>query len=190
MGRILEAAEAQALLKCAEARKAAVIQAAKEIKKDFKHKVFDQAVSDYYDDYSPSRYRRTESLYRAFKVDAPTDGRRIRVKYNWNANWLPDYSSRSKLHQSGDDWISRYDDNFDWDSDDNGVPEKGWIFVNFMEGVHPRFFVDKSLGVVINDSAYFRPSYLRIREYKDRYIKGGDAEDILIKNLKIQFKKM
>ena len=66
MGRILEDAEIKFLKKCATARKAAVQQAAKEIKKDFKKKVFDQAVSDYYDDYTPIEYKRTESLYNAF----------------------------------------------------------------------------------------------------------------------------
>lgn len=190
MGRILEPAEAQALLKCAKAREAAVIRAAKEIQKDFKQKVFDQAVSDYYEDYTPTRYRRTNSLYNAFEVYAPTDGRHIRIKYDWNADRLPNYSSRSKLHQSGGEWFGRYDSRFNGESDDNGVPEKGWIFINFMEGIHPRYFVDKSLGVVLDDSAYFQPSYLRIKHYKDRYINSGQAEDILIKHLKQQYKKI
>ena len=140
MGRFLEPIEAQVLLKCAAAREKAVKQAAKEIQKDFKQKVFDQAVSDYYEDYSPSRYKRTEGLYNAFKVKAPTDGRLITIEYDWNYSRLPRYKSNSELHQSGGEWIGRYDPRFDPEGSDNGIPEKGWIFTNFMEGIHPRFY--------------------------------------------------
>jgi hypothetical protein len=187
MSRILEEAEKAFLKKCAAARKAAVKQTAKEIKKDFKEKVFDQAVSDYYNDYTPTKYKRTESLYKAFKVYVRTDGRRIKLSGNWDFNRLPQHSSASKYHQSGDDWMDFYSRSED---DDNGIPEKGWILTNFMEGIHPRFYFDKTLGVVINDSEYFEPSYLRIKEYKDSYIKNGDARDILIKNLKQQCKNL
>lgn len=193
MGRILEDAEIAFLKKCATARKAAVQQAAKEIEKDFKAKVFDQAVEDYYTDFKPARYKRKGKpggLYRAFKVNAPNDGKRIEVNYNWDFNRLPQYKSNSKLHKSGSEWISRYDDDFKWDSGANGMPEKGWIFENFMEGIHPKFFVDKELGVVMDESEQFEPSYLRIKEYKDSYIDNGDARDILIKHLKKQCKNL
>lgn len=185
MGRIegLENAEIQFLKKCATARKAAVQQAAKEIEKDFKKKVFDQAVSDYYDDYTPTRYKRTESLYKAFRVNAKTDGRYIELSYDWDFNRLPQHSSKSQYHQSGSDWIDFYSRS---DDDDNGIPENGWIFTNFMEGIHPRFYFDKKLGVVIDDSYQDDPSYIRIRNYKDRYIEGGETKEILLKNLKKQ----
>lgn len=187
MGRILEDAEIKFLKKCATARKAAVQQAAKEIKKDFKKKVFDQAVADYYDDYKPTRYRRTESLYKAFKVYAQTDGRHINLSYDWDFNRLPQYTSRSSYHQDGDEWIDHYSRS---DDDDNGMPEKGWIFTNFMEGIHPRFYVDRKLGVLIDDSERHTPSYIRIRKYKDEYIESGNMKDILLKNLKKQCKNI
>lgn len=193
MGRILEDAEIAFLKKCATARKAAVQQAAKEIEKDFKKKVFDQAIEDYYDDYKPIRYKRKEKpggLYRAFKVHQVNNGRRIEVSYDWNPYWLPQYKSKSKLHQSGNVWISRYDDKFKWDEGSNGIPEKGWIFQNYMEGIHPKFYVDKELDVVMDESEQFTPSYLRIKEYKDSYIDNGDARDILIKHLKRQCKNL
>ena len=66
MGRILDDAEIAFLKKCADARKTAVQQAAKKIKKDFKEKVFDQAVSDYYEDYHPTKYRRTHQQDKAY----------------------------------------------------------------------------------------------------------------------------
>lgn len=191
MGRILEDAEKAFLKTCAAACEAAVENAAKEIKKDFRAKVFDKAVGDYYDDYEPyrTRYKPTGGLYHAFKVYTKTvKGKTIEVSYDWDFNRLPNYHSGSKFHKYGDEWISRYDEEFDWDSEDNGRPEKGWIFSNFMEGIHPRWMKDKELGYY-DESMRFQPSYKRIKDYKDEYISNGDARDILIKHLQIQCKK-
>lgn len=200
MSRILEDAEIAFLKKTALAREIAVRQAAKEIKKDFKVKVFDQAISDYYDDYKPKKYKRHEKpngLYKAFRVNEENNGKRIEISYDWDFNRLPRYKSNSKYHKSGREWISRYDPRFNWDEDNegepkgnNGIPEKGWIFVNFMEGIHPKFYLDSQLDVVVNDSEQFEPSYLRIRQYKDDYIKNGDAREILLKHLKKQCKNI
>lgn len=59
-----------------------------------------------------------------------------------------------------------------------------------MEGIHPKFYFDSQLDVVVNDSEQFEPSYLRIRQYKDDYIKNGDAREILLKHLKKQCKNI
>ena len=202
MGRILEEAERAFLKNCAEAKKAAVEAAAKEIQKDFKKKVFDQAVTDYYTDFKPRKYKRHKypnGLYKAFKVYTNTDGRRITLSYDWDFNRLPQYKSNSRYHKKQSkwsEWISRDDPRFNWEEDDegkpigdNGIPEKGWIFTNFMEGIHPKFYLDNDLDMVIDESESFEPSYLRIKNYKDEYIDGGNAKDILIKHLKKQYKK-
>lgn len=49
------------------------------------------------------------------------------------------YKSNSWWHQSGDKWVSRYDnpDKFDFNSQSNGVPEPGWILDNYLKGIHP-----------------------------------------------------
>ena len=193
MGRILEPFEAQVLLKCEAAKRAAVKLAAKEIQKDVKKKVFNQAVEDYYDDYNPNRYKRINKpggLYRAFRVNESNNGKQILISGEWDFNWLPQYKSNSKFHKSGNTWVSRYDSNFDWDSGNNGVPEKGWIFQNYMEGIHPKFYVDKNLGIVIDDSEYSTPSYLRIKQYKDEYFASNDMKNILLKHLKKQYKQL
>lgn len=187
MGRILEDAEIAFLKNCAKAREAAVRNAAKEIKKDFKEKVFDQAVSDYYEDYDPARYRRTHSLYKVFKVDAPTDGRYITINYDWDFNRLPRYRSKSRYHKSGGEWKDF------WERDDgskNGIPEKGWIFGNFMEGIHPKFSYSKEIGAVVDNSEQYEQSYIRIKNYKDDYISNGDMKNILLKHLKRQCKNL
>lgn len=200
MGRILEDAEIAFLKSCAEAREKAVRAAAKEIQTDFKAKVFDQAVSDYYEDYKPKRYKRKEKLYKAFKVSTNTDGVSIAISYDWDFNRLPQYKSNSKYHKKQSkygEWISRDDSRFNWEENDegepignNGIPEKGWIFENFMEGIHPKFYFDPNLDIVLNKSEEFEPSYLRIKQYKDNYIKNGDAKDILLKHLKKQCKNL
>ena len=195
MGRILEPAERAFLKKCKEACEAAVEQAAKEIKTDFKKKVIDQAILDYYNDYKPTRYKRRkkpDGLYKAFKVTTHTNGQEITLRYDWDFNRLPQYKSNSKYHKSGSEWISRWDSRFNWDEDDegnpignNGVPEKGWIFTNFMEGIHPRYLEHG----LIDDSEQFEPSYLRIKKYQEDYVEDGAMREILIKHLKKQYKK-
>ena len=59
------------------------------------------------------------------------------------------YKSNSWWHQSGNEWISRFDEKtknkFDPDSQANGIPDSGWILNNYLEGIHPgydRFGVD------------------------------------------------
>jgi hypothetical protein len=194
MGRILKDAEIAFLRKSREACDAALVSAAPKIEKDFKAKVFGQAVTDYYTDYKPSRYKRRKSLGRAFKAHAEIVGDSISVVGDWNFNRLPQAKSKSKYHKSGDEWISRYDvddegeEIFDWDSDDNGVPEKGWIFQNFMEGIHPRFITRGD--IVYDESRYFEPSWKRIKKYLNEYKDSDDLKDILAKELKKQCKKM
>lgn len=195
MGRILKDAEIAFLRTCREACDAALASAAPKIEKDFKSKVFGQAVTDYYEDYKPSKYKRSKALSRAFRAHATIVGDAISVEGDWDFNRLPQYKSKSKYHQSGDEWISRYDPDFNWDVDDdgdpigdNGVPEKGWIFQNFMEGIHPRFITKN--GMVYDESRYFEPSWKRIKKYMNEYKNSDDLKNILTKELQKACKKM
>ena len=54
------------------------------------------------------------------------------------------------------------------------------------DGFLLRFYFDKKLGVMINDSYQYEPSYIRIRNYKNKYIESGEMKDILLRNLKKQ----
>ena len=198
MGRILEQAEKDFLEKCADARIAAVKGAAKEIEKDFKKKVFDQAVTDYYNEYKPKIYRkRKKSLYNAFKVFSENDGENISITFRYDTRWLPRHESKSEYHKTGTKWISRHSTKFNWDINeedgkpigDNGIPGNAWIFTNFMEGIHPRYYLDRDLGIVINDSIQFEEAYVRMKNYRDEYINSGEATEILIKHLHRQYVK-
>ena len=52
------------------------------------------------------------------------------------------YKSNSWWHQSGDEWVSRFDEpnKFKFDSQANGIPDSGWILSNYLEGKHPGWF--------------------------------------------------
>ena len=54
------------------------------------------------------------------------------------------YKSNSWWHQSGDTWVSRFDNpgDFKFDKQDNGIPDSGWILGNYLEGVHPGWYVN------------------------------------------------
>lgn len=49
------------------------------------------------------------------------------------------YKSNSWWHQSGDTWVSRFDEpgKFNPDSQANGIPDAGWILDNYLKGEHP-----------------------------------------------------
>ena len=52
------------------------------------------------------------------------------------------YKSNSWWHQSGDTWVSRFEEpkKFKFDSQANGIPDAGWILNNYLEGKHPGWF--------------------------------------------------
>lgn len=186
MGRMLEAAEAEMLSKLEGAIEAAIKSSEKDIVKGLQLKVIDQAVSQYYSDYQPTIYKRSRSLGNAFKMTHTLVGGNLSVNINANSDRLPQYKSGSPRHQSGGKWISRFDDNFDPYGDDNGIPDKEWIFNNFMDGIHPRYFFSKDFGLV-NDSAYFTPTHVRVSQNLGRFYKY-DLKAILTKHLKQQLK--
>ena len=62
------------------------------------------------------------------------------IKYNSN-KIKGVYKSNSWYHQSGDTWVSWFNQNgsFNNDGQDNGIPDAGWILNNYLEGVHPGY---------------------------------------------------
>lgn len=186
MSRILSAAEAAMLSKLEGAIEKAIKSSEKEIMQGLQTKVIDQAVNQYYSDYQPSIYKRSNRIKNAFKMTHTLVDGNLSVNINANSDRLPQYKSGSPRHQSGDEWISRFDSSFDEYGDDNGMPDKEWIFENFMDGIHPRYFFSKGFGLV-NDSAYFTPTHVRVSQNIDRFYKH-DLKVILAKHLKQQLK--
>ena len=95
----------------------------------------------YYNNYTPKKYKRTYQLHKAitpvFEDRSTANGISIEVGVEYNSGMLKGYYSNSWYHQRGTHWIARKDGDFDFDSNNNGIPEPEWIMNNFLEGIHP-----------------------------------------------------
>lgn len=125
--------------------KRAAISAAKQTTKRIANDMHKEALKGleyYYKNYDPDVYERTYNLKNAIRPyfkDTSTDKKiNVEIGIVYDESYLETYKSKSWRHQSGNDWISREDDGFDWDSGNNGVPEPDWILENFLRGIHPR----------------------------------------------------
>lgn len=120
---------------------AAIKNASKQVQKD----VCEQAeknLKTYYQSYSPTMYRRTNTLRRAilpYYADRSNSKNiciEVGVQYKSGA-LVGAYKSNSWYHKSGGNWIGRDSGNFNFNSQSNGIPQPDWILNNFLEGVHP-----------------------------------------------------
>lgn len=159
----------------------ALKSAINEIKHDIKEKVVNQTISDYYNDYDPSSYGRTENIKRAFRLKHKMiDKNTAAISLNWNWHWM-------YLYKSGENWIENDGPNRIVGLNNNQV-ERGWVFTNFMEGIHPIFEYDIKTKDVENRSVYGTPSWLRMRRYFHQF-EGDYGQNILKKHLKKQCNK-
>jgi hypothetical protein len=118
----------------------AVKNAAKKAQKD----ILDEAKSylqKYYANYTPTSYPRTYQLKNAivpvFEDKSSKGGISIEVGVEYDSGNLKGcYRSNSRFHQAGDAWKVVTDHSNV--TNDNGIPESGWILDNFIEGIHPR----------------------------------------------------
>lgn len=188
MGGIFTDLERKIIMTSKEVCRNALIASAAEIKIDIDTNICYRVSNAYYEEYTPSRYHRMKSLYEAWKIRAFLSDDRIGFNLNLDSDRLPQHKSRSKFHQSGSEWISRYSSDFNEDSDDNGMPENSWILTNFFEGIHPRYTFKDGL---IMDESYEGTGVLRnMSKYIKEYKASGKMQKILIKHLKNQCKKI
>lgn len=138
----LDAAFAAIIKDCQAVAVEAVKNAAKKTQGDILAKA-DDYLQRYYTNYpKPKKYKRTKYLKNAitpvFEDKSTSDKISIEVGVEYDANKLKNhYYSNSWYHQTGTHWISRDSGDFDYDSQNNGIPEPAWIMENFLEGVHP-----------------------------------------------------
>lgn len=179
----LSKAEKEFFKKNREIAKEALKRAVPKVRQDLYDLIEKEVVEQYYDDYTPSKYKRTKNILNAFYVlDTADDDGNVEFKIGWDHRYLDGlYNSGSKYHQSGDEWIDFYSRS---DDDNNGIVETGWIFTNFMEGIHPAYFVDKETGLLIDNSVQGYPSYLYLKDALQKYSRQNKARQILIKELK------
>ena len=118
----------------------AIKKAATKAQEDIMEEAYDY-LQKYYDSHKLRRYVRTNQLKNAIKPifnDNSTSGTidiEIGVRYDSNA-LRGAYSSNSWYHKSGTKWISRNSGDFDFDSQNNGIPQPEWILDNFLLGIH------------------------------------------------------
>ena len=119
---------------------AAIKSAAKKAQADIVQEA-DRYLRLYYSSYKPSRYKRTNQLKNAIKpifIDKSSGSNidiTIGIEYSADA-LIGKYHSNSWYHQSGTHWIDRSSGDFDFDSQNNGIPQPEWILENFLTGVH------------------------------------------------------
>ncbi len=126
------------------AKMAAILAAkntAKKIAKDMYKEALD-GLKYYYSQYDPDVYDRTYNLKNAIRpyYKDQSDNKTVSIEIGivYDALYLEAYYSNSPRHKSGDKWISRDDDRFDWDGGNNGIPDPEWILDNFLRGIHPK----------------------------------------------------
>lgn len=124
--------------------RAVAVEAVKNAAKKAQNDILKEAnnyLQRYYNNYKPKQYKRTYKLQKAitpvFEDRSTPNGVSIEVGVEYNSGMLKGYYSNSWYHKGGTHWISRNDGNFDFDSQNNGIPEPEWIMNNFLEGVHP-----------------------------------------------------
>ena len=96
----------------------------------------------YYANYKPKKYKRTYYLKNAIRpisaIKEENGVIKITIGVYYDANKLKGhYTSNSKWHQSGSTWKSSiFDEDFNFEKSDNGVPQPGWILDNYLSGSH------------------------------------------------------
>lgn len=181
MGNLFTAMERKIIEKSEEVCREALKTAAIELQQDIKENICYRIVDAYYEEYTPSRYRRMESLYNAWNITSSIVGDRLHFYPDLDSDRLPQHYSNSQYHKYGSEWIDFYNRS---DDSDNGIPDNEWILENFFEGVHPRYYKDKSLGIIINDSKQYSGVLEKMGIYINTYKKSGNMINILAKHLK------
>lgn len=190
MGSLADNVMLQVLGQVDEIRKKALKESVKIVKKDMKEKVSDRAVMDYYMDYTPTRYQRSYSLFNVFKSYARQDGNTLHAWIEYDSDKMGQHYSYSPRHQSGGAWISRWDENFDPEDDNNGIPESDWIFDKFWEGTHPRYYIDRELShllgepIIVDNSYHFESTESRMIRYANQY--EDRMEEIILERMLAQ----
>ena len=119
----------------------AVKSAAKKVQDDVVKESY-RYMAIYYRNHKPTKYKRTKQLHKSitpiFEDRSGKRGISIEVGVEYNSSNLKGlYYSNSWYHQTGTRWIERNDEGFDFDSQNNGIPQPEWILENFLEGIHP-----------------------------------------------------
>lgn len=136
--------------------KAAAKNAAEKAQKDIRAKA-DEFIDDYYDEWQPDFYKRKYALYNlvegVYKERETSKGIEIEFGVKYNASNIAGvHESNSWYRQSGTNWIPRLSRDFDFDSQNNGIPQAPWIMDKFLHGIHPSGYIGDSGGMKFKSS--------------------------------------
>lgn len=171
-GKSIDDAFAAIIKDCQAVAVEAVKNAAKKAQKDILKEAEDY-LQRYYNNYPrPKRYKRTNHLKYAitpvFEDTSTTDRLSIEVGVEYDSNKLKNhYYSNSWYHQTGTHWIPRKSGDFDFDSQNNGIPEPEWIMNNFLEGIHPWAQTDNESTNSLMEEFFDTQLAGRIKQYID-----------------------
>ena len=148
-----------------ELSKKAAKNAAMKAQDDIKQKA-DQFIANYYE--YKTRYKRKRALYklveRHYEERNVSDGIVIEFGVVYNpSNISGIHQSNSWYHQRGTKWIPRESGDFDFDSQNNGIPDATWITQKFWEGIHPSGLIGDDGGT---EDKYGSPDK-RMQEFFD-----------------------
>jgi uncharacterized protein (UPF0333 family) len=140
-GQNIDAVFAAIIKDCQAVAAEAVKNAAKKTQNDIV-KEAQSYLRKYYNNYKPKRYKRTyqlkNSIIPIFEDKSQKGKISIEVGVKYDSSKLSGlYKSNSWYHQTGATWIERKSGDFDFDSQNNGIPQPEWILNNFLEGIHP-----------------------------------------------------
>lgn len=161
----------------------AVKNAAKKVQQDVVRESY-RYMAKYYANYKPTMYERTKRLHKAitpvFRDNSKGDNISIEVGVAYDANKLTGfYHSNSWYHKTGTYWISRHHGYFDYDSQNNGIPEPDWILDNFLKGEHGGAQQDEeSTNTLMED--FFNNT---LPNYINKYVQDG-LRDVIIDRFK------
>lgn len=173
-----------------KAIEASVSKSAKDVSSIVYNNIIMKSVEDYYNEYDPSIYKnRMYDLYNALSIDVKTGKTNIKIGYSGSTDNMSQHYSRSPRHQryrSGNEWISRFEnDEFDPDGDDNGLPKNEWILDNFWDGIHPRMGIAN--GSFFDDSIMFDTFGNKVQKHFDRAM--PQISQVILFNVVKEFSK-
>lgn len=130
--------------------KNAAKSAANKAQKDIREKA-DEFITEYYK-YKPTMYKnRKKALYKLvqdyYRETETAKGISIEFGVTYDPSKLGPHESNSWYHRSGTHWIPRDSGDFDFDSQNNGIPDSQWIVNKFWEGIHPSGKIGDDGGV-------------------------------------------
>lgn len=147
-----------------------VQDAGKKARKDIKN-AGNNAIRQYYMNYTPEEYDRTYQLYKTMSSYNQSKGNVVKAYVQFDSRTLAGaYSSNSRYHQKGNNWTSVPWGNGSAPLGDYGVVQPDWIFNEvFFEGHHPVSHGNRRNGYTYDPIVDPKSPYELLSDFVDDY---------------------